>query len=56
MTSRASDLVWLSTRNIRITRPPEGLDYKRPGPYRTSEVKNDRRARCAFTMFSMCPS
>ena len=34
------DLVWLSAKNIRTTRPSKKLDYKRTGPYRVNEVIN----------------
>src|SRR3977135_414392 len=46
------DLVWLSTKNIRTTRPSKKLDYKRAGPYRVGKVinKNAYRLELPSTM------
>ena len=41
MTFEAGDKVWLSTRNIKTTRPSKKLDYKRAGPYTVSKVINE---------------
>jgi hypothetical protein len=41
MKFEVGDLVWLSTRNIRTTRPSKKLDYKRIGPFKVSKVVND---------------
>jgi hypothetical protein len=37
------DTVWLSTRNLKTSRPSKMLDYKRTGPYMASKIinKND---------------
>jgi truncated hemoglobin YjbI len=40
VTFEVRDKVWLSTRNIRTTRPSKKLDYKRAGPYTVSKVIN----------------
>ncbi len=42
---RIGELVWLSARHIHTTRPSKKLDYKRLGPYRVSEVINNRAYR-----------
>jgi hypothetical protein len=38
MTFEAGDMVWLSTRHMKLSRRSKKLDYKRMGPYKVSKV------------------
>jgi hypothetical protein len=40
MTFAVGDKVWLSTRNLKTSRPSKKLDYKRTGPYTVSKIIN----------------
>jgi len=40
MTFPVGDKVWLSTRNLKTSRPSKKLDYKRTGPYMVSKIIN----------------
>jgi len=40
MTFVVGDKVWLSTRNLKTSRPSKKLDYKRTGPYTVSKIIN----------------
>jgi hypothetical protein len=42
MIFKVGDKVWLSTRNIRTTRPCKKLEYKRAGPYTVSKIINQK--------------
>jgi hypothetical protein len=40
MTFGVGDEVWLSTRNLKTSRPSKKLEYKRAGPYTVSKIIN----------------
>jgi len=40
MTFAVGDKEWLSTRNLKTSRPSKKLDYKRTGPYKVSKIIN----------------
>jgi len=40
MTFAVGDKVWLSTRNLKASRPPKKLDYKCTGRYKVSKIIN----------------
>jgi hypothetical protein len=40
ITFAVADKVWLSTRNMKTSRPSKKLDYKRTGPYTVSKIIN----------------
>jgi len=40
LTFAVGDKVWLSTRNLKTSRPSETLDYMRTGPYTVSKIIN----------------
>jgi len=46
MTFAVGDNVWLSTRNLKSSRPSKMLDYKCTGPYTVSKIINKTPAKC----------